>query len=154
MAMATPEFCEKVIRQMLRSYPPRMSETTTEYIASLMTVLVGKPENIVGELPHPELGVLARCKFLPTVADVHEWMKPKLIFEYSQLESERREEQQLLERQRDEPTEEDKERVLRVWNKARNALLAKATPQTTIDWGKTQAKDHSALLKTEIVQRE
>ncbi|MDL1890338.1 hypothetical protein FBQ96_12305 [Nitrospirales bacterium NOB] len=107
-----------------------------------MTVLVGKPDEIVRGLPHPELGVLARCKFLPTVADVQEWMKPRIVFHYSQLKRDRAIAEQIADK-RDEPTEEEKERVFKVWQKARDTLA-----------NKTAKVERSVLTESERKQLE
>lgn len=98
---------------MLNCYPNR-PQITPEYTAGLLSLLVGKPIDIVNDLPHPTRGVSGIYKSLPSIAGVKQWLYDRLEKRQREIERNR---PALPEPEIPTPTPEERER-------ARLAVLA------------------------------
>lgn len=75
---ADAAYASHVVKMLFAGYPGQHPRDPDTYAAFIATLCVGKPKRIVRGLVHPETGVIAECKFLPTVAEVNEWFSTRL----------------------------------------------------------------------------
>lgn len=143
----------KAVRRMLRFYPPRNVETTDEYVAGLVAVLVDKPIDIVEQFGSPHMGIATVCKFTPTLAEVHAWLSPRVNHYYAMLDARDAERRQLEHVEEPIPPEERKHRAQMLKDLARTireTVKAKCVGRP-IDFTKTQ-QGHSLkqLFSTDL----
>ena len=168
MAMTDERLAVESLEKLFRCYPNRI-KTEPEYKIALVSLLIGKPDDIVSMMADPELGVVAEFTYWPTVADVKKWLYRKIDEKSRRGEREDRllgDSPHRSEHDRDElkynpstgqwaqpekpwepPTEEERERVARVVASVKANMAAKAevfTGKKTLVW--KQRHDPDALI--------
>jgi len=59
---------------------------TPELVEGYVTLMTGKPVGVVSGLVHPETGIVGRCKFLPSIAEVKDWIYKQLSHDQREAE--------------------------------------------------------------------
>jgi hypothetical protein len=69
-----------VITTLLASYPKRVAEEASQqYIASLRGACYGSPVSILMAMLDPITGVVGKCPFIPTAAEIRKFIEGKEI---------------------------------------------------------------------------
>jgi hypothetical protein len=75
--LADEAYAARVVKLLLSMYNQEPKDPIV-YGTALIAALVGKPKRIVGLIVDPNQGLVAECTYLPTIADLQKWLKPKL----------------------------------------------------------------------------
>ena len=87
--------------KIIRCYPNGGANAGDGYIGALAATFAGYPKQVARECANTPRGVVAECKFLPTVADVVSWCERHSKSLYGEFDRQRRTEEQIS--QREEP---------------------------------------------------
>lgn len=74
-------YASRTIDFLLRSYPQQKPHDPDVYIRQLVMLCTGIPRLTLKSMVHPKTGIIAKCKFLPTVAEVSDWLGENLPLE-------------------------------------------------------------------------
>lgn len=121
MELAEQEYAARVVNLLIRSFPTQPSDPKT-YASQLTTLCTGRPQAVLRAMVDPRDGLVAKAKFLPTVAEVREWLGKQ---PYGQPQIERKPEP----KPELEITEEQRQRHIEGFQ----ALLKKLRASTDMD---------------------
>jgi len=168
MAMTDERLAVESLEKLFRCYPNRL-KTEPEYKIALVSLLIGKPDDIVSMMCDPERGVVAEFTYWPTVADVKKWLYRKIDEKSRRGEREdnllgdgasrsKHDRNDLKynpitrqwaqpEKPWEPPTDEERERVARAMPSVKASMAAKSegvTGKSTLVWN--QKHDPVALI--------
>jgi hypothetical protein len=73
-------YAKKITLRIIGAYPDS-GRATPEYIASMVEAIANLTSEEIDEVMDPRTGIVARSKFLPTIAEVHEIFREKKAME-------------------------------------------------------------------------
>lgn len=71
--LADPSYAARVVKMLLATYPTQKANDPDTYAEQLVIALTGKPQAVLRDLCNPVIGVVASCRFLPTMAEIAAW---------------------------------------------------------------------------------
>jgi hypothetical protein len=74
-AFADAGYAAHVVKYLLANYPTQRANDPDVYSQQLTVALTGKGKSTLRDLVHPVNGIVAECKFLPTLAEIAAWFK-------------------------------------------------------------------------------
>ena len=110
-SLADAETCQQVAEMLVGSYPNANPGDPATYMRAMRALLGGYPATVVAAIANPRTGIVTKCKFPPTMAEIEEFAAPYLARMQASLKRDR--ETVLQIEQRDEPVS-DEERQQRV----------------------------------------
>lgn len=121
---ATPEDLAQAAECILSAYPHASPHDPDRYIASVIAFLSAYPLFVVKQVADPRVGIVTRCKFLPTIAELREAADSVRRPKANQLAQKLAIARQIHER-RGEISAEDRAHVAERMNELRDTLKAK-----------------------------
>lgn len=152
MELADEDYARPLVSMLIRSFPMQPSDPTT-YAKQLTMLCLGKPRELVRRMVHPIDGIVAKAKFLPSVAEVGEWFAKQ---PYAQPKSLTCRALHKPVKPDPEMTAEDRARCDAMWAKTKPVLLDTAKAMRVnrhydgkqqLDWGATQTHAAELLLQ-------
>ena len=71
------KLCVSIIQRVLSTYPSQTAQSPEDYVRNLVCLMEGYPEFAVRSLMDPQRGIAATCKFLPTAAEIKEFLEDR-----------------------------------------------------------------------------
>ena len=72
---ANAQYAARVVHMLLASFPQQEPKDPDTYGRQLIDLCTGYPCNVLKQMVNPELGLLATARFLPTIAEVNDFLK-------------------------------------------------------------------------------
>jgi hypothetical protein len=79
MELADPAYAARVVKMLLATYPTQKANDPDTYTQQLVLALSGKPKAVLHDICHPVIGVVAECRFLPTMAEIAAWCRRRNV---------------------------------------------------------------------------
>lgn len=149
--LADEIYASRVVNMLLSSHPHQAHDPKT-LMRQLTVLCTGEPKEVLRRMVDPRDGLVAESEFVPTIAKVKGWLEarrsyrtPREAPEHKLLPPLQEEQVSPEERARRVKRLKDVARVIRATTKAK--VIGRP-----LNWKRTQAKDHSALVETDLVK--
>lgn len=154
--LADAETCQQVAEMIIGSYPNANPADPRTYTRAVRTLLAGYPASVVAQIADPRGGIVTKCRWPPTVAELHEFAAPLLERMQSDLSRDREAVRQLEDRD-PEPELSEAERAAHAEQKLAefHASLQeieneRAPAESRLDWTRTQCASGEAIQDTDL----
>ena len=131
--LADDETCQKVVEMIIGSYPNANPGDPATYFRAMRALLASYPATVVAAIASPRAGIVTKCKFPPTMAEVQEFADPMLERMQAALNRDRQTMLQIAPPPEPEITDEDREYVDARLDGLKRELAATAMKMRSVD---------------------
>ena len=130
--LADEAYAARVVKLLLASYPGMTPTDGEIYVRQLVAACMNRPKGVLKDMVNPVSGLLSTSKYLPTIAEVNEFLAVRIRFSgwEKQIEQAKKREAQIAQEAVD-PAEREKEvaKLLALSNEIRKAAKAREMPK-------------------------